>query len=81
MRTPGNPSFLAVHDVLGRDSLGGIASIDDEFGLAHDPLVVVVGVIGDDQYAIVLPEVIERRVVICKSYLRPLPTNLKYGSL
>ena len=52
---------LAANHVRSRDALGGIARVDDEPGFTDDPIVVVVGVIGDDQHAVVLPKVFERR--------------------
>src|SRR5512143_1081598 len=51
---------LAADDFVALDALGGVASVDDQVGFLHDALVVIVGMIGDNQHAIVLSQVVER---------------------
>src|SRR5580692_4991094 len=58
-RQPG-PERLAVHDLVALDAAGGVPRIHYQLGLADDLLVVVVGVVGDDEHAIVLSEIVER---------------------
>ena len=53
-------SQLAGHYLRALDPSGRIAGIDHQLGLLHDLLVVVVGMIGHDQYTVVLAEVVER---------------------
>ena len=53
--------FSAADDVSRVDSFGSVAGVDDEFRLLDDGLVVVAGVVGDDEDGVVLGEIVERR--------------------
>src|SRR4051812_15196983 len=52
---------LAAHNVGRRDALGGVARIHHQLCLFDDCAVVVIGVVRDDEDAVVLRQVIERR--------------------
>ena len=49
----------AVHNLAISDASSRIARIDHELRFVHDALVIVVRVIGDDDDAIVLAEILE----------------------
>ena len=53
-------SGLAVHDVLTADSLGGISRVNHELRIPYNRLVVIVGVVGNDQHAVVVSQTIQR---------------------
>src|SRR5215813_8433069 len=57
------PSNSAAHNFFRVDSLGGVAGVDDELRFAHDLCVVVVGMIGENQHAVVLRQIVERHSV------------------
>jgi parallel beta-helix repeat protein len=53
---------LSTANDLGRvDASCGVPCIDNQLGLAYDIAVVVAGVIGHDQYAVVVAQVFQRR--------------------
>ena len=54
---------LAVHDLVALDAASGVARIYHQLCFVDDLLVVVVGVVGDDEHAIVLAEIVERRTL------------------
>ena len=55
--------LLAAYDFWAVDSLCRVAGVNHQLGFAHDALVVVVGMIGDDQHAVVLAEIVQRRAL------------------
>ena len=59
--TPPRPlRDLTTNNFRRHDSLGSVAGIDDQARLAHDLLVVIVGMIGDDQNRIIFLEMSQR---------------------
>ena len=48
-----------MNNLVAFDALGGVARVDDQLRLLHDLGVIVVGMIGNDEDAIVLSQVIE----------------------
>jgi len=55
-------SLLAADDFGGVYAFGGVSGVDYQLGLVDDGFVVVGGVVGDDDYGIVVSEVGERGV-------------------
>src|SRR5215475_64817 len=53
----------AAHNFFRVNSLGGVAGVDDELRFAHNLCVVVVGMIGENQHAVVLRQIVERHSV------------------
>src|SRR5271169_3571099 len=49
----------AADDLRAVDPLGRISRVDDQLRLADNPLIVVVGMVGDDQHAIKLAQVVQ----------------------
>src|SRR5215467_2441701 len=72
----GRPSNSAADYFFRVNSLGGVAGVDDELRFAHDLCIVVVGMIGENQHAVVLRQIVERYsvhveiVVAAASYIR-----------
>src|SRR5581483_2863504 len=56
-------SFLAADDFWVVDPARGVPGVNHQLGFLHDALVVVVRMIGDDQHAIVLAEIFQRRAL------------------
>ena len=52
---------LAVDDFFALDSTSGITRVHHQLRVIHNLLVIVVGVVSNDQYAVVLSQVVERR--------------------
>src|ERR1035441_3122118 len=50
----------AAHNLGRIDALGGVSCIDDQLRPLDDRLVVVAGVVGDDDGGVVLGQVVER---------------------
>ena len=57
----GFPHPLTVDDFVALDALGGVARVDDELRLLDDLGVVVIGMVGHDQDAVVLAKIVEGR--------------------
>src|SRR5579864_6922855 len=51
---------LTANDFLTLDALGGVACVNHQLCFAYDFFVIVVGVVGHDQHAIVLSKSFER---------------------
>ena len=69
---------LAVHDLVTFNSARGVAGIDHQLRFLDNPAVIVIGVVGNDDHAVVLAKIAEvGAYFICRSYLRPLPMNGK----
>ena len=49
---------LAAHNLAAFDALGRVASIDHQLSFVDDATVVVVGVIGHDDHAVVLTQIL-----------------------
>ena len=52
---------LAAHDVRCLDALGRITRVHNELGITNDLGNVVIRVVGNDQHAVVLAQIVERR--------------------
>lgn len=58
------PEFvLARHNLGTVDSFCGISRIHHQLRLGNDATIVVVGVVGDDQHAIILAEILQLRAL------------------
>src|SRR5215469_4202431 len=62
---------LAVHDLVALDALGCVACVNHQTRLAHDGSVVVVRVVGHNQHAVVVAQVLERRVLHLQVVMTP----------
>src|SRR5437879_11335947 len=51
--------LLAAHNFRASYAAGGVSRIYDKLRFTHNPLVIVVGVVGHDQHAIILGKVFE----------------------
>jgi hypothetical protein len=61
--------------VAGRDIPGRVARINDQLRFANNACVVVIGVVGDDQHAIVLAQVLQVRAAHLQIVLAPCPNR------
>ena len=50
----------AAHDLGTLDASSGISCVYHKLGFTYDALIVIIGVIRDDQHAVVLAEIIQR---------------------
>src|SRR6266481_875099 len=51
---------LATHDLVALNTLGSVARVYHQLRLLHDPAIVVFRMIGHDDHAIVLSEILQR---------------------
>ena len=50
-------ALLAAHHLLALNPLGRVPSVHDQLRLFDNPLVIVVGVVGHNQHAIIFPQI------------------------
>src|ERR1035441_2119844 len=51
---------LAVNNVSSNDALGGVAGVDHQLRFGHNARIVIACVVGDDEYGVVLAEILQR---------------------
>ena len=61
-----------VHDLRTEDSLGGIPRIHHQLRFFYYPLVIVAGMVGDDQNAVVFSQLVKRNALDLQVVLPPL---------
>src|SRR3974390_2491884 len=69
----------AVDDLVTADSAGGIAGVNPQASFPDDLGIVVVGVIGDDQHAVVLAQVLDRNPRHLEIVFAPATDDRKVG--
>src|SRR5712692_4249565 len=79
IRARGSRRTLAADNLWALDASSGVARINHELRLPHDALVIVVGVIGHDQDAVVLRKIFQWGTLHLQVVLAPLANGWEVG--
>ena len=68
-----------MHDFGAFDSAGGVAGVHHQLGFLNDAAIVVIGVVGDNDNAVILPQVLQLRALHLQVVFPPLADEREIG--